>query len=497
MKVEPRIVFWTLGCALGFGCLAQWLLGADSIGLNLGVLAGVAAAMLGVMSWKKIFEQDVSVLFLIAPILNSGYAFAVPDSRNLVELNGVVGFLSVSYYALRVSARRPLSLTEVIFKPSFIGFMMPFAGILTVFMGDWKKLTPKDSRFRSRGVMIGIILALPVLLVFGAILSQADPMFQKLFEFKFDINPDEAIRHMVTLGAAAAAFAGLIIYLSQPMYAWLMHQMSPSNTYRPPEIQGPPPPPATPREAQEADHVAIFHTFFGLISLLFVAFILIQIKYLFGGDSVVLRTAGLTYAAYAKRGFLEIAIVEALCLPLLVAGQYLLRNNDTKIRRGVNLQIVIVVGLLFLLMASAAFRLKLYVDAYGLTPLRFYVAAGMVWLACLLVAALIYGIRWQLDRLGRFLYSSMVCITLGVNAVKPDYWIARVNLTRKEVQGLDPEMITAAGADAYPAIIQFGGKTRTAPGQTRPLLDGFLDNQRRRSHDWRDMTVSQYMLPKS
>lgn len=41
----------------------------------------------------------------------------------------------------------------------------------------------------------------------------------------------------------------------------------------------------------------------GLLNLLFLAFVVVQVRYLFGGEALVLVSSTLTYAEYARRGF--------------------------------------------------------------------------------------------------------------------------------------------------------------------------------------------------
>ena len=44
----------------------------------------------------------------------------------------------------------------------------------------------------------------------------------------------------------------------------------------------------------------------GLLDALFLAFVAVQVCYLFGGAERVVETAGLTYAEYARRGFFDL-----------------------------------------------------------------------------------------------------------------------------------------------------------------------------------------------
>jgi Domain of unknown function (DUF4173) len=53
----------------------------------------------------------------------------------------------------------------------------------------------------------------------------------------------------------------------------------------------------------------------GLLDLLFLTFVVIQVRYLFGGAGRVAATAGLTHTEYARRGFFELVTVTALALP--------------------------------------------------------------------------------------------------------------------------------------------------------------------------------------
>ena len=116
-------------------------------------------------------------------------------------------------------------------------------------------------------------------------------------------------------------------------------------------------------------------TVLGLLGLLFLAFVAVQVRYLFGGAERVVSTAGMTYAEYARRGFFELVTVTAIALPTLLLAHWLLRADDRRGERTFGILAGTLVALLFVVMASALQRMYLYVDEYGLTQLRFYVTA--------------------------------------------------------------------------------------------------------------------------
>jgi uncharacterized protein DUF4153 len=61
----------------------------------------------------------------------------------------------------------------------------------------------------------------------------------------------------------------------------------------------------------------------GALNLLFLAFVVVQFRYLFGGEGLVEERVGLTYAEYARHGFFELVAVSVLVLVVLLAADAL------------------------------------------------------------------------------------------------------------------------------------------------------------------------------
>src|SRR5262249_38358145 len=137
---------------------------------------------------------------------------------------------------------------------------------------------------------------------------------------------------------------------------------------------------ATPRPIYRLGFVEIA-TALALLDLLFLAFVLVQFRYFFGGADVVLSSTHLTYAHYARHGFFELVTVAALAVPLLLMAHALLRGARPAQTRLFRLLAGALVALLFVIMLSAVQRMRLYQREYGLTELRVYTTAFMGWLA--------------------------------------------------------------------------------------------------------------------
>jgi hypothetical protein len=112
-------------------------------------------------------------------------------------------------------------------------------------------------------------------------------------------------------------------------------------------------------------------------------------------------------------------------------------------------------------------RMHLYVDEYGLTQLRFYVTAFMVWLAVVLAWFVLTALRGRRDR---FAFGAMVTAftaVLAINAVNPDVIVARTNLDRMQAgERFDAYYLTCLSADAVPVIVEALPTMREADRRT-------------------------------
>ncbi len=119
--------------------------------------------------------------------------------------------------------------------------------------------------------------------------------------------------------------------------------------------------------------------------------------------------------------------------------------------RALSATLLVLIGLM---MMSAVQRMRLYMDAYGLTQDRVYAMAFMIWIGVVLAlfgATVLRGMR------NRFAFGAVTTgfATLAVlNIMNPDAVIVRTNLARAEAGAeLDLEYATRLHADAIPELI--------------------------------------------
>jgi hypothetical protein len=293
----------------------------------------------------------------------------------------------------------------------------------------------------------GLLLAVPLLFLFGGLFVAADAVFAKSVERVFDVDTEQAVSH--------GTFALVVALLSGGFLRWMLLREAEERPAGAPSA-------AAARRATGGIEVGVV---LAALDLLFLAFVVVQLRYLFGGADRVLVSPGLTYAEYARRGFFELVTASALALPLLLGLHALLPRGKVVPERAFRLLATAMLVMLAVIQTSALQRMRLYQDAYGLTELRFYTTAFMGWLAVLFAwffATVLCGRRQRFA--WGMLTTGFAAIAL-LNTLNPDAIIARTNLARA-AQGkpFDAGYLAALSADAVPALVDGIADLPTAAG---------------------------------
>ncbi|HEX5634501.1 MAG TPA: DUF4173 domain-containing protein [Gemmatimonadales bacterium] len=274
---------------------------------------------------------------------------------------------------------------------------------------------------------LGILAISPVLVLFSALLSDADPLFREVLRamFVWRLGPD-----VVAIGAGTWFAAGLLWVMSRPLVLPLEL----------PRVRRPP-----------VDSVV---SALVAVELLFGLFLVLQARHLFGGRAHLLATEGLTVAEYARRGFFELVGVAALTLPILMAAEWGVDVQRPDERRRMRVHALALLALLGLLLGSALSRMLLYTGVFGLTQPRLYVTVFMGWLAAVLAWFALTSLRGVRHRFMVGAFAAAVQVLLLLNLANPEAIIVRVNVARAaEGKPFDASYVESLGAGALPALL--------------------------------------------
>lgn len=431
--------------ALGFFCEA--LLHGQPLGLGYSVAAAVAVAVWVGAGLALGLRPSASGLALLALILFFSAMVAVRASPTLQVLNVLTGAgLALLTAAVYVYGRlSTMSLTDdavALFTSILALVVQPFILIF----GD----LPRARRHTGRKghvapILLGLILAAPLLFIFGGLFVAADAVFAEYVRQTFAWLTD--FPQLIARVVLSLFLAWMALGLARRAFTVGSKPFS------------------------LEDYVDLGFLRLGavptivvlaLMDVLFLTFVVVQAVYLFGGADTLVRT-GMTHSEYARRGFFELVTVAALVLGLVLLFDWLSRFADRGARLAISLLHALLILLTLVILASALIRMRLYLAEFGLTQLRFYTTAFMAWIAAVLVltAATVlppsspYGTGRR-----RFAFGALVA-TLALIAfldlANPDAWIARANLDRAASgvgKPLDVRYLTSdLSADATPVNV--------------------------------------------
>jgi hypothetical protein len=291
---------------------------------------------------------------------------------------------------------------------------------------------------RRGGVLTGlrsVAVTVVLLVVFGALFSSADRIFASYVpRLNVDLLPGQVVVGLI-VGLVTATFAHLA--LEPPGWSDLRLPRA--------------------RAARRAEWLLPVVALDAMV----LSFVLVQVGALVGGHDYVQRTAGVTYAEYARAGFAQLVAATALTLVVVgVAARRAPRTSDVDrliSRAALGVLCVATLGVV----ASALRRMDLYVEAFGLTRLRLLVVVGEITLGALLVLVLVAGIRWRAGWLPRAVVQVVAVAMLGLAVLNPDALIVRHNATAELQSGLDVGYLDGLSADAVPAVDELPEPLRT------------------------------------
>ena len=431
--MDRHIARRVAAAGIALGVLAEIVLDGPAYGLNIGILV-VATLGAGWLLRRPGRAPDPLDSWLPATAVVLAVFVAVRGDPfiALLDAAAAVAFLGASLIAF---SGLPVTRRSASVIAAMVAWTVEalIAGTPRVALAARSRNGDGPARFPERLLALGrgLLVGIPLALIFAVLFASADPIFRRglddLFGLRIDLG-SVAGRLLFTLACAWFAM-GLLSVVVAGIPALERASLGAATRFGVPV-------PAGGLGVTEAVTVLV------ILDVVVGLFVGLQVAYLFGGlDTLV--AAGLTYSDYARRGFFE--LVAAACL----AGALVVILEATVTRRSRPY----LVGLLALLLltavvlVSAAVRLRLYQDAYGWTELRLYVLTAICALAAALAAmialALVDRMRW----LGHGLAAIGVVALLCLNLLAPAAFVAARNVERV----IDPSLVPPdghAGLDA-------------------------------------------------
>lgn len=457
--VPPACVPALLGSGVALGVAGDVLLRAPDLpGLNLSLwiaLVAVAALLLHRRAALVVDRERVAWL-LIGAALAAGLAWRDAMPLRLLALGGATLAFALAAHRTAASWMHRAGVLRYVWALA-LGTLHAWTAAGPALVDAWTAAPRReDGRLADRRVILavvrGLVMAMPLMLVFGSLFMSADAVFENLVfsAGRFDVEP--LVGHLLLFSLCAWISTGYLrgfLTGTQPSL-WMPGEGAADGG-------------AVGRAGGDAAGlrptlgITEVATVLAALDLLFLAFVAVQLRYLFGGDTLVQVTPALTYAEYARRGFFELVVAVVLVVPILLVADWLVIRRTWRDHRLFRLLAGVQIALVLAIAASAFQRLRLYHAVYGLTESRFYAMVLLVWIGAMLIWLAATVLRGRRES---FAYGTLVSGVASVAllfVLNPDALVARTNLARLSSSSaparFDVAYATTLSADAVPVVI--------------------------------------------
>ncbi len=427
------LVSLTLGLAFNYLFYNQY------IGISFLIYIGLLLiALFSLLFVFKITYQQKTIWYVPAIIFFS-LMVGVRENEFLVFWNVVLTLILLLLLAHQLIGRRLRKYLFIDYLLTVVPLPLQMLGKSFSSFGQMLSLVRKRSRgSRSSQITKGILITIPIVLFFLFLFSSADLVFNRIigdiFNFNFNISAELSEQIWLTVILALiwlGAFTYILDNIGRDENRLLL---SPVRTYKFGNIEA--------------------SILFSTLSVLFLSFVVIQIKYLFAGHEAITKL-GYTYAEYVHKGFGELIFVALITFALMFLAERYIERNENKTSVVFKSLTSILIMLVLVIMASAFMRISVYEQAYGFTFLRLLVQAFIIWLVAIFILLGYKIIRNLDDRPFIFgLFLLVLSFFALLNVFNPDAFIAQKNIDQfSESESLDSQYLATLSADATPTLM--------------------------------------------
>lgn len=298
-----------------------------------------------------------------------------------------------------------------------------------------RKINGKTKNGKVKYVVSGILISVPILIVVVMLLASADDIFgQLVFSIVGEISiSGDLIGFLIFVVCVFIYFYGLMTKMS---VGDIKENVTESRTREP----------------------IIGITFIGIITFVYLVFSFIQIMYLFASESML--PDGYTYSEFAREGFFQLLFVSVINLFLVLICLAIFRKDSV-----LNIVLTVMSGCTYIMIASSAIKIMMYIREYNLTYLRILVLLALLIIAVVMAGIIIFIYNDSFPLVNYSVLTVMI-IYIIFSFSKPEYIIAKYNIDNQSYEGEvgnDLYYLFELGADAAPALYDFVEEVYDSP----------------------------------
>ena len=250
---------------------------------------------------------------------------------------------------------------------------------------------------KSVSIFVGLLVSVPVLLILTVLLASSDEIFSQILDSIFRAVALDLTSLHLKLFVFAFVFVymcGFLFYSIKKRDEIVFGIDNPDNT--------------------------LSIAFLTPVNMLFLFFCITQLGYLGSGKTL---SSPSDYSTFARDGFFKLLLVTVINLIIVLIFTEIVKNLKNK---ALKFSLVALCTFTLILIASSLYRVFVYINAFGLTPLRVEVTVFLL----AEIFPVIYTIRHIIKEKGNivpFILLSGTAALLLLNVIARPYFCNRVN----------------------------------------------------------------------
>lgn len=428
--IKDNVPFF-LKLALVYGICFAIAFFKNFIGITYPLITAVTLGACGLFLKKYGVVWKKSNWWYISSALLLGISTILTTNAFIIFFNTVGIILLISVFMVRQAYDgREWNSGQYICNLLFLYLcMIPEVASPFIHLADYLKKNRKTEQKNknARYVWIGILIGLPMLFIVVGLLSSADQIFSKLVGSFFLNLWDQVIfspNVFLVFFLVVLGFFGIYSFFS----ALTLNNL-----------------PEWKRKKQKRNPL-IAITFLSMITAVYLIFCTIQLIFLFTGGKLLPKEY--TYAEYAHQGFFQLLFVCLFNLLLVALCLAVFKQN-----RLLKVLLLVFSGCTYIMIASSAFRMALYIEAYHLSFLRVLVLWFLAMLVFLMAGVIVNIVKGKF-RLFRYSMAVATVFYLLFSFGRPDALVASYNLAMQgdSISYGDIAYLASLSMDAAPAL---------------------------------------------
>lgn len=372
---------------------------------------------------RKGFELSGFNKLLAAVLYAFSFVFSITANNLTKGLTALFLFGAGAYFVYSAAASKreverflPFALCKAVFEYPFSKFDRQGSIAL-------RSISSSKAGSSAKLILLGLLMTVPLTVVVGALLISADDGLERMFSGIFEAVFRQDVRLIV-----------LQMLIAVPCSMYLFGMLY-SNSHR------------SDLSTLDEQHCIrklydirlisnlVMYTAVTPICILYVMFFISQAGYFLSAFSHSLPE-GFTYADYARRGFFELFAVSLINLGVICFISIFSKKAGREKPFALKLYNTMISVFTLILIATAISKMVMYIDEYGLTPLRVYTSWFMVLLAVIFVLIIIKQFRFEM-KIAKHISVAFTVLFAVLCFSRPEALIAKYNIEMYNAGYLD------------------------------------------------------------